>query len=55
MFSFDNDVERDKATSICPGENDICLVNPNETTVELSRVRTETLWTVHAHAKVNGN
>ena len=39
MFSFSNDVERDKATKICPGENDLCLINSNETTVQLSRVR----------------
>ena len=39
MFSFSNDVERDKAIKICPGENDLCLINSNETTVQLSRVR----------------
>ena len=55
MFGFDNDVERDKATWICPGENSLCLINFNETTIELSRVRLWTLWTVHVHAKVNGN
>ena len=55
MFGFGNDVERDKATQNCSGENDLCLVNSSETTVELSRVRPWTLWTVHAHAKVNGN
>ena len=55
MFSFDNDVERDKATQICPGENDLCLINSNKTTAEPSRVRPWTLWKVHAHAKVNGN
>ena len=55
MFSFSNDVERDKATKICPGENDLCLINSNETIVQLSRVRPWTLWTVDAHAKGNGN
>ena len=55
MFSFDNDSERDKATWICPGENDLCLINSNEATVELSRVRPWTLRAVHVHAKVGEN
>lgn len=55
MFDFDIEVERYKGTKICSGENNLCLINSKETTVEFSSVRLGTLWMVHVGVKVNGN